>query len=429
MTGLALGIDLGTSGVRSAVLDRSGDVVAMARGSYGDNADDRRDPIRWWNAVSDCLDAQVVALREAGVDPRAITGLAVDGTSGSLVLTDASLEPVTRALMYDDGGFHEEADKIAAVAPASHVARGPGSALARALRLVTEDTRGRALHLLHQADFIACRFVGQGGWSDYNNALKTGFDPKAEAWPDWISDLPMPATLLPHAKPPGYRIGHITARLAHRFGLSEEVAVHAGTTDSLAAFLAAAKPEPGAAVTSLGTTLAIKLHSEERIDDPALGLYAHRLGDGWLVGGASNTGGGVLKSLFSDDDLARLSAEIDPKLESPCDFYPLCKPGERFPLNDPGLQPRLSPRPKNDADFLHGILESIARIEKQAYQVIADRGALHPTQVITAGGGARNQTWAAIRSRVLGVQVVEAEFAEAAVGAARLAGPAMRKSE
>jgi hypothetical protein len=44
------------------------------------------------------------------------------------------------------------------------------------------------------------------------------------------------------------------------------------------------------AVTSLGSTLAIKLLSETRIDDARYGLYSHRLGSSWLVGGASNTG-------------------------------------------------------------------------------------------------------------------------------------------
>ncbi len=36
------------------------------------------------------------------------------------------------------------------------------------------------------------------------------------------------------------------------------------------------------------------------------------------------------------------------------DFYPLASPGERFPVNDPGLAPRLEPRPEDDALFLQG---------------------------------------------------------------------------
>lgn len=54
--------------------------------------------------------------------------------------------------------------------------------------------------------------------------------------------------------------------------------------DSVAAFLAAGVGAPGDAVSSLGSTLAVKLLSERRVDDGAFGIYSHRLGDRWLVG-------------------------------------------------------------------------------------------------------------------------------------------------
>jgi len=420
MNGLSLGLDLGTSGVRSAVVDANGAVLAMARGSYGEDAEDRRDPERWWAAVMDCLDAQMQALGDAGGDPAAISGIAVDGTSGSVVLTDAGLFPVTRALLYDDGGLMPEAALIATCAPDPHVARGPASALARALRLVAEDGAGRAAHLLHQADFMAARLMGRGGWTDLNNALKTGLDPATGCWPDWMAGLPLPSRLLPQAVPPGTPLGRIDATVARRIGLPASSMIHAGTTDSIAAFLAATDPVPGAAVTSLGTTLAVKLHSDRRIDAPEMGLYAHRLGEGWLLGGASNTGGGVLLSLFTPAELDRLSALIDPAVESPFDYYPLLRPGERFPVNDPALPPRMAPRPADDAAFLHGLFESIARIERRAYRVMAERGAPWPDRIVTAGGGAANAVWSAIRARVLDLPVVAAEMPEAAAGAARL---------
>ena len=417
---LALGIDLGTSGVRTAVLDAKGTILAVARSSYGQKPDDRRNPEHWWRAVTDCLDAQMQALRETGGDPKDISGLAVDGTSGSLVLTDAALMPVTRALMYDEGGLTTEAALIASVAPDPHVARGPGSALARALRLTSEDIEGRTVHLLHQADFIAARLMGRGGFTDHNNALKTGLDPGTGLWPDWMDAVPLPTRILPQAVAPGTPLDRVAPDVAHRFGLSGAAQVHAGTTDSIAAFLAAAEPVVGAAVTSLGTTLAIKLYSDQRIDAPELGLYSHRIGNGWLVGGASNTGGGVLRSLFSDAELASLSARIDPSVESPLDYYPLLRPGERFPINDPELSPRMSPRPPDDAAFLHGLLESIARIERQAYETIVELGGPQPKRVITAGGGASNTVWSTIRARVLGVPVNAAQTPEASVGSAKL---------
>lgn len=75
---------------------------------------------------------------------------------------------------------------------------------------------------------------------------------------------------------------------------------------------------------------------------------------GWLVGGASNTGGEALAQFFSAGELAALSADIDAEAESPLRYYPLPRPGERFPVADPELAPCAAPRPDSDAAFLHG---------------------------------------------------------------------------
>lgn len=417
---LSLGIDLGTSGIRSAVVDGSGAVLSMARANYAPQDPDKVDADIWWNGVVDCITNQIKALHEVGLDPMDIARIGIDGTSGSMVLTDANLAPVTHALMYNSTGFDAEASAIATHAPDQHITRGSGSALARLMHLQSEDTEGRARHMLHQADFIAAKLMGQGGWSDENNSLKTGYDPETKSWPAWAQAAGVRTDLLPDVAPAGTAIATISHTCAAKLGLSKSVLIHAGTTDSIAAFLACAPLKTGAAVTSLGTTLAIKLLSHSRIDAPDIGLYSHKLGDDWLVGGASNTGGGVLKNFFSVDEMGQLSAQIDPNTASDLDYYPLLKPGERFPINDPSLPPRLTPRPSSDAVFFHGLLESIARIEARCYDIMTELGAPRPKVIYTAGGGGANQTWNAIRQRVTGCSIQTPFETEAAVGVARL---------
>lgn len=103
------------------------------------------------------------------------------------------------------------------------------------------------------------------------------------------------------------------------------------------------------------------------------------------------------------------------------DYYPLPAVGERFPVADPNMMPRLHPRPNNDAEYLHGILESIARIEARGYGLLKELGATEVDEVFTAGGGAKNERWTKIRERVLGLPVSRAAQTEAAYGAALLA--------
>ncbi|MFM6465450.1 MAG: FGGY-family carbohydrate kinase, partial [Planktothrix sp.] len=65
--------------------------------------------------------------------------------------------------------------------------------------------------------------------------------------------------------------------------------------------------------------------------------------------------------------------------------------------------------------------ESIARIEAQGYQLLQQLGATPLTQVYTAGGGAKNPTWTAIRQQYLKVPIMQPVHTEAAYGSALLA--------
>lgn len=77
---------------------------------------------------------------------------------------------------------------------------------------------------------------------------------------------------------PSAPIAPVTAATASATGLPSSCLVCAGTTDSIAAFVAGGVSEVGEAVTSLGSTLAVKLLSDVRVDDAAYGVYSHRLG-------------------------------------------------------------------------------------------------------------------------------------------------------
>ncbi len=117
----------------------------------------------------------------------------------------------------------------------------------------------------------------------------------------------------------------------------------------------------------------------------------------------------------------RLRSPIDPETDSGLDYYPLCRTGERFPIADPDLRPRLSPRPASDARFLHGLLEGLARVEAAGYARLEALGAPRPRRILTTGGGAWNDCWRRLRERLIGVPVLVARQTEAAYGSALLA--------
>ena len=405
----ALGIDCGTSGLRAAMVDQAGEPIAFAAVRYARASE--RDPVGWVAALRD-----VLAHLAREVDPASADAIAVAGTSGTLLALGEDATPIAVS-MYDERGEAEDVAAVAVVAPRDSPARGATSPLVRARAL---SRRHGVVGLAHQADWLAALLHGGAPVADENNALKTGYDPVSRRWPDWIASVLDPA-LLPRVVPAGESIGTVTDHAARETGLRAGALVIAGTTDSCAAFLAAGATEAGEGVTALGSTLAVKLLSPVPVADGARGVYSHRLAGSWLAGGASNTGGAVLARFFDPQTIARLSVQIDPQRPSGLDYYPLLAAGERFPRNDPALPPRLAPRPADDALFLQGLLEGIARIEAEGYCALAELGAPVLRSVRTTGGGARNAVWTALRARILGVPVLPARSEEAAVGTAQLA--------
>jgi sugar (pentulose or hexulose) kinase len=323
--------------------------------------------------------------------------------------------------MYNDARSAAEAERVARVAPGDSPARGATSSLAKALHLVGHLNPARGGIALHQSDWLLGRLTGRFGVSDWNNALKLGYDPREERWPPWLSRLGLADIDLPLVMAPGSIVAGLSREAALATGLPEGLAVAAGTTDSTASVIATGARKAGDAVTCLGSTLVLKVLSHRPVSAPAHGVYSHRLGDLWLVGGASNSGGAVLRQFFSDAEMDRLGSRLRPEEPTGLDYYPLPAPGERFPVPDAELAPRIWPRPPDDARFFQGLLEGIAAIEAEGYRVLSQLGAPWPTCVLSTGGGAGNASWERIRQRLLGVPVRRAEHQEAAYGAALLA--------
>ncbi|CAM9695214.1 unnamed protein product [Ascophyllum nodosum] len=449
---LGVGFDFGTSGVRVVVVDAEG--REQFDSSLGWAAPD--DPDEWLRAADTLLGEVPLHLRKR------TSRVCFCGTSASCLLVCAH-DPsrVTRGpRMYGCNTLTESPEAarkalqtLEGIAPEKHTTLSGTSALMKLVCWHLESPIKQDEAFCHQADYVSAHVRGVRGpgsmVSDWNNALKAGYDVERLRWPAWLlqSDLGRRlAHCLPQVEMPGAAVGPVSSTMSYRFSLPSSCQVVAGTTDSIAAFIAANTTTPGHAVTSLGSTLAVKMLSERRVEDASRGVYSHRLGhagrgrggeggsptceqeggngaDLWLVGGASNVGCAVLRSEgFEPWELEALSLEIDPSTDSPLEYYPLArgKRGERFPTNDPLKESVLEPRPDGRKEYLHGLLQAIARVERDGYATLEALGATKLAKVDTAGGGAANPVWTAMRQRLLNVPTGRASNADAAYGSALL---------
>lgn len=405
-----LGLDFGTSASRACLINQQAEII----GFYSCHNKQYDKPNDWLECLYRLI-RQCTSQHSNGI----IQTIAIDATSASLLLSNQQGQAISPALMYNNGIAKAQAEFLATHAPEQSAVHGPYSSLAKLLYLY--ERHPNAYHAMHQSDWLYCQLTGKTAISDYNNCLKLGYDPVQLNWPAWLKQLNLPEHLFPRVYAPGQFSQPIKPALAHKLGLAKSTLITTGTTDSTAAVWACGIEQLGEAMTSLGSTLVVKIISDRAINNPAFGVYSHRFKNHFLVGGASNSGAAVLRHFFTIDEIKQLSTTLNPKTKTGLDYYPLLQSGERFPINDSDFVGNLHPPANSRSEFLQALLEGITAIETKAYARLAEMGAPTVKRIVTCGGGSQNPYWTSLRSYQLQVPVQIAEHQEASYGSALIA--------
>ncbi|MCA1218530.1 FGGY-family carbohydrate kinase [Streptomyces sp. 8L] len=422
-----LGVDLGTQSVRALAVTAGGRVRGQGSAPLTGTRDGARHeqlPADWWSATRTAVRAAVRGLRAP------VAAVAVCGTSGTVLLTDDGGEPVSPALMYDDGRAAVQAHRAQEAGDEVWRKLGqriqPSWALAKLLWLADEGDvpAGIRPRVCHQADVVTARLVGRPVATDSSHALKTGYDTRDRAWPTEVLDRLGLADRLafPDVVLPGTVLGTVGAAGAEATGLAEGTPVVAGMTDGCAAQLASGAWEVGSWNTVLGTTLVIKGVTAQPLHDPTGVLYNHLSPDGtWLPGGASSVGAGALSAAFPGADLAALDRAPADREPAGALTYPLVSRGERFPFLASGAEAFTLGTPADDADLYASLLQGVALAERLCLAYVRQLGARVEGPIAFTGGATRSAYWNQLRSDVLGRPVTVPEQAGSALGMAVLA--------
>ncbi|MHB8897195.1 MAG: FGGY-family carbohydrate kinase [Thermoguttaceae bacterium] len=429
-----LGVDVGTGGVRSIAVNDRGEVLGAASVDLRRPREDmapgyhEQEAETWWEAACEAVGRIMERLGSLNIPADAVRGVAIDGTSGTLLALDRAGCPLRAALMYNDPRGAEQAERINALA-ADFVERHGysfNSSFAAAKILWLRDnepgTFDRAGCFVHQADYVAFRLTGGLTATDYNNALKTGYDLVEERWPGWLASELGLEDRLPQVVAPATPIGCVSPAGAKVTGLSAGTTVVAGTTDGVAACLASGVSGPGQYNTSLGTTLVFKGFNDTIAKAPGGLVYSHKLPAGrWLPGAASNTGAEWTRRWFAGADLALMDGQAAELVLSAPVAYPLARRGERFPFVNRGAEGFFVSEPRSVRERFAACLLGTALVERLAYQVLERVTGIPVGAVYTTGGASRSEIWNQCRADVSGCVVHRPRCAESAFGAAVLA--------
>ena len=386
---LVLGIDLGTSGVRIAVINKKKQILFTSSMQYPTGLEE------WEDWIICCT--KLLTEIPKGIKERIIS-CAVAGTSGTLLACKKNGEPLGKALPYSFS-FPEYSNEISKLFTKDCPGSSTSGSVGRALRLIS--LYGNNILLMHQADWISGWILNNWELGEEGNNLRMGWEISNHSWPTTFNNSNL-LNCLPKIVSSGQIMGQISNKKANELNLPKKLKVIAGTTDSNAGVLATF-PNKNDGITILGSTIVIK----KFIKKPLIGkgISNHKLLGNWLCGGASNAGAAILLDFFNVEYINELSKQINPEKSTGIDLIPLSKKGERFPVDDPNLQPKLDPRPVSDSLYLHAILEGLAKIEAKGWRKLQELGADLPKQIITIGGGAKNITWKKIREREIGIPI------------------------
>jgi xylulokinase len=297
--GWLLGIDIGTTGVRGAVIDTRGGIVAEASEACAPETGApgivEADAEAWWDAVRAVIRRLAQKASLARID-----GIGVTGQAPTAVLVDASGRPLRRAILWLDVRADAEARAL-------DDALGPGRAEAIGgnrmhsyylgpklawLRAHEPETLDRAAQVLQSHAFVAMRLTGEAA-CDASTAMLCAplFDARARAWSaEAARATGVDTRALPRIARAHDVIGAVTREAAAATGLREGTPVVAGGGDFAASALGVGVVQEGEACLMLGTAGNLLMPMDQPRFDSRL-VNSHHVGcDRWLALGGTLCG-------------------------------------------------------------------------------------------------------------------------------------------
>lgn len=434
-----LGIDVGTSGVKTIIVDEHDRELASASAPLEIQRPQplwsEQNPEDWWNATAATLDELAAA------HPDTMARVAALGLSGQMLgvtLLDNADRAIRPALLWNDGRAAAECAELERSIPHFADRVGcramPGFSAPKLLWLARHepDAIAGTRRILLTKDYVRLQLSGEAV-SDLADASATLLmDTPAGTWSAEIAAACGISTgLLPRLVASNAVSATLRPTLARRWKLTPGLPIAGGAGDNMCGAIGAGVVRSGDAFISLGTSGVYFVADDRFVPAEGKGMHTHR----HAVPGLFARHGVVLSAaaaltwiagLTGTTSVERFVAEIEAADLRP-DSIPVFSPylsGERTPHDDPSITATLS-NLRADTTALHlgrAVLEGVAFALADCQDALVEAGA-PIAHVALIGGGARSRLWGEIIATVLGRPLLLPPSAALgpALGAARLA--------
>lgn len=448
MKNLFLGIDIGTSGCKTALFDETGHAAFRASHSYQrhypfpgaveQSADD------WWSAVCLCLKA----MWGQGANPAAVAAVGIDGQSWSAVPVDSSGKTLAKTPIWMDTRAAELCrvwenrlgrEKIFNV---SGNPFSPTYTLPKILWWMENSPEliNSAAHILQSNSFLACRLTGEVSMDLSQGYGWHCFDQKTLNFDEGLTkEFGIPERFITKPVASDSFVGRVTKEASEATGLLLGAPVVAGGLDAACATLGAGVVSPGQAQEQGGTAGGMSICLDRAAAHPDLILSAHVIPNRWLLQGGTAGGGASLKwfseqlgaageggalSTSGADIFQKLSAEVEVSTVGANGV--ICLPyfaGERSPIWDEKAKAVYFGLgfSNTHADMARATMEGVAFSLRHNIETAADAG-VQISELRGTGGAANSRIWTQIKADVTGIPMIIPDSDDAATrGAAMLA--------
>ena len=432
---LLLGIDFGTGGCKVTLTDTDGNIQSSGSREYPTGHPKpgwgEQSPSDWYSAM--CQALLYLKPKQYGN----VVAVALDSYTHGAVLLDENMQVIRPTIIWTDQRSVKECEylknnRFEQVFQTAYQAPTPTWTLPQMMWLQNNepDNYKRIRHISFVKDYIRYLLTGELACDNIESQGTLFWDMQNSCWSRELCELgSIPFKALPEIRKPTDIAGKITAWAAANTGLSQNVPVVMGTSDSAIEDYAAGAIETGQCILKLATAGNVNVMTSEAHPHPKTLTYSHVIPGLWYTVTATNAAA-ICQRWFRDnfcadgtdyEELNRLAAQ-SPAGSSGVLFHPYLM-GERSPYWDPNLRGSFTgiSMSTNKGDLSRAILEGVAFSLKDCFRIIEEMK-LPANEFILIGGGAKSELWSRIICDVFDAPVKVPTACDASFGSALLAG-------